>query len=66
MVQTVIQSQGKIDILINDAGITTSGTVIDTPEEVWDKVIGVNLKGIFLCSKYAIPHMINDGGGTVV
>jgi meso-butanediol dehydrogenase/(S,S)-butanediol dehydrogenase/diacetyl reductase len=66
MVQAVIQSMGRIDILINNAGITASGTVIDTSEEVWDKVIGVNLKGIFLCSKYAIPHMINGGGGTVV
>jgi NAD(P)-dependent dehydrogenase (short-subunit alcohol dehydrogenase family) len=66
MAETAVQTFGRIDILINNAGIFGPGTVVDTPEELWDRVVGINLKGIFLCSKYAIPHMIDGGGGTVV
>ncbi len=66
MVETAVQTYGGIDILINNAGISTYGTVVDADEAEWDRVIGVNLKGVFLCSKYAIPHILARGGGTVV
>jgi NAD(P)-dependent dehydrogenase (short-subunit alcohol dehydrogenase family) len=66
LVETTIQTFGGVDILINNAGISGPGSVVDTSEEQWDRVIGVNLKSIFLNTKHAIPHMIEGGGGTVV
>jgi len=57
---------GGIDILVCSAGIQRYGTVVDTPEDVWDDVLDVNLKGIFLASKYAIPEMKKRGGGAIV
>ena len=57
---------GGVDILVCCAGIQRYGTVVDTPEEVWDDVLDVNLKGIFLASKYAVPEMRKRGGGAIV
>jgi NAD(P)-dependent dehydrogenase (short-subunit alcohol dehydrogenase family) len=48
---------GGVDVLINSAGVQRYGTVVETEEEVWDEVLGVNLKGIYLASRYAIPEM---------
>src|SRR5262249_48162657 len=52
--------------LLNSAGIELHGSVIDMPEDDWDRVMNVNLKAIFLLSKHVIPHMITHGGGSVV
>ncbi|MFC5530711.1 SDR family NAD(P)-dependent oxidoreductase [Cohnella yongneupensis] len=57
---------GGIDILANCAGVQRYGDVTQTPEEVWDEVLGVNLKGIYLASQYAIPEMRKRGGGAIV
>ena len=57
---------GSIDILFNNAGIPGPHSITDTTEEEWDRVLGVNLKGVFLCSKYAIPHMMKKGRGAIV
>lgn len=57
---------GRLDILVNSAGIQRYGTVIDTPEEEWDAVIGVNLKAMFLMAKQAMPHLLASGAGVVV
>jgi NAD(P)-dependent dehydrogenase (short-subunit alcohol dehydrogenase family) len=57
---------GGIDLLANCAGIQRYGTVEDTPEEVWDEVLAVNLKGCYLASRHAIPHMRERGGGAIV
>ena len=57
---------GGVDILVNNAGIQVYGTVTETTEEVWDRVLGVNLKSAFLCSKYALPSMQQRGGGVIV
>ncbi|HEX5552922.1 MAG TPA: SDR family oxidoreductase [Chitinophagaceae bacterium] len=57
---------GRIDFLINNAGIQRYGTVTETPVEQWDQVMNVNLKSIFLCSKYAIPYMRKGGKGVIV
>ncbi len=64
--KNVVQAFGGIDILINNAGIQTYGTATDTTEEIWDRTMSVNLKGSFLCAKYAIPSMQQRGGGVVI
>ncbi len=61
-----IAAFGKIHVLFNNAGIQTYGTVVDTEEETWDRTLGVNLKSIYLVSKYCIPHIIAAGGGAVI
>lgn len=66
MVNQVVQRFGRIDILHNNAGIQTYGTAESTTEEEWDRVINVNLKGVFLCSKFTIPHMRRAGGGSII
>lgn len=66
MIDQVVSTFGGINILHNNAGIQTYGTVESTTEEDWDLVINVNLKSVFLCSKYAIPHMRRAGGGSII
>lgn len=51
------EASDHVDVLVNNAGIQTYGNVVDTSEELWDRTLDVNLKGAFLCSKYAIPLM---------
>jgi NAD(P)-dependent dehydrogenase (short-subunit alcohol dehydrogenase family) len=60
------ETYGGVDILVNSAGIQRYGTVVETEEEVWDEVLDVNLKGIYLASKHAIPQMKKRGGGAIV
>jgi len=57
---------GRIDILVNSAGVQRYGDVTETTEELWDEVLGINLKGMFLACKYAIPEMRKAGGGAIV
>ena len=57
---------GGVDVLVNSAGVQRYGTVVETEEEVWDEVMDVNLKGIYLASRYAIPEMKKRGGGAIV
>jgi NAD(P)-dependent dehydrogenase (short-subunit alcohol dehydrogenase family) len=62
-----IQKQlGDVDLLINNAGIQHYGTVTETPEAEWDRVMAINLKSAFLCSKSAIPMMQQRGKGVIV
>lgn len=61
-----VRAFGGLDVLHNNAAVVHFGTVTDTPEEVWDWVIDVNLKSVYLCSKYAIPVMMQRGGGAIV
>jgi NAD(P)-dependent dehydrogenase (short-subunit alcohol dehydrogenase family) len=53
-------------VLVNNAGIQEYGTVVDTPEEQWDRVIAINLTSAFLMSKHCVPHIQRSGGGAVV
>lgn len=66
MAEETVAAIGAVDVLFNNAGIFRHGTVVDTDEEEWDRVLGVNLKGVFLVSKYTLPHMIASGGGAVI
>ncbi|HUV58702.1 MAG TPA: glucose 1-dehydrogenase [Desulfatiglandales bacterium] len=66
MVKEVTKRFGRIDILVNNAGIYYQGDVIKTTEEEWDRVMAVNLKGMYLCCHYAIPVMLKGNGGVVI
>ena len=57
---------GGVDHLVFAAGVQTYGTVVDTPEEVWDRTLAVNLKGAYLAARHAVPAMIARGGGAIV
>jgi NAD(P)-dependent dehydrogenase (short-subunit alcohol dehydrogenase family) len=60
------EKYGAVDALVNNAAIRPLGSILDTPEDVWDKVIDVNLKGTYLCCREVLPHMIAAGGGRIV
>lgn len=66
MVRTAVESYGGIDILFNGAGVLAFGSILDTDEKTWRRVLDVNLTGTFLCSKAALPHIIARGGGSIV
>ncbi|MGB6065726.1 MAG: 3-oxoacyl-ACP reductase family protein [Desulfomonilaceae bacterium] len=68
MVERAATEFGKVDILVNNAGITQTGftPTEESPVEEWDKVIQVNLRGTFLCCKYAGRQMIAGGGGNII
>lgn len=66
MVDTAVTEFGHLDILVNNAGVTLAATVTETEEADWDRVLDVNLKGIYLCSKHAILHMVRSRGGSII
>ena len=66
MVAAAIDRYGRLDILDNNVGISRRGTVVDISESDWDYVMAVNVKSIVLCSKYAIPRMVETGGGSII
>jgi NAD(P)-dependent dehydrogenase (short-subunit alcohol dehydrogenase family) len=66
LVRLAAERYGGVDILVNSAGIQRYGTVVDTSEELWDEVLAVNLKGMFLAAKRCVPEMRRRGGGAIV
>jgi NAD(P)-dependent dehydrogenase (short-subunit alcohol dehydrogenase family) len=66
MIEAAVERFRRLDVLINNAGYGITGSVVDTDEEAWDALMAVNVRGVFLCSKYAIPVMKRSGGGTIV
>ena len=66
LIAFTVDTYGGVDVLVNSAGVQRYGTVVETEEEVWDEVLDVNLKGIYLASRYAIPEMRERGGGAIV
>jgi len=67
LVTTTVEQYGKLDILFNNAGVRASrSTAVDLTENEYEVTMAVDLKGVWLCSKYAIPEMIKKGGGAIV
>ena len=69
MVAEAIQAHGRLDVLVNNAGIAPIdwyGNVVEISEEIWDRTLAVNLKGVFLMSRAALPHIRDAGGGTII
>ena len=66
MVEATVERYGRLDILDNNVGISRRGSVLEISEEDWDFVMAVNVKSIVLCSKFAIPRMIESGGGSII
>lgn len=56
----------KIDILFNNAGILRPGTVVTTTNDVWEQTMNINVKGVYLVSKYVVPIMAKNGGGSII
>ncbi|HLO36681.1 MAG TPA: SDR family oxidoreductase, partial [Candidatus Deferrimicrobium sp.] len=68
MVDHAVRDFGRVDVLYNNAGIMPEAdhSVTDTEVTVWDQVMAVNVRGVFLGCKYAIPRMVEQGGGSVI
>jgi len=63
-IKVILEKWGKVDVVVNDAAMMTFSPLVDTPEEDWERVMGVNLRSVFLFCKYAVPHM--PEGGAIV
>lgn len=66
MIAKTEATYGRLDVLVNNAGYGFAGTVVTTSEKDWDTLMGVNVKGVFLGCKHAIPLMEKNGGGAIV
>jgi NAD(P)-dependent dehydrogenase (short-subunit alcohol dehydrogenase family) len=68
MADLAVERFGRIDVLYNNAGIMPEAdhSVVDTPVEAWDQVMAVNVRGVYLACKYAIPRMIENGSGSII
>jgi NAD(P)-dependent dehydrogenase (short-subunit alcohol dehydrogenase family) len=66
LVTETVERYGRVDILCNNAGVGLLKSVTETERDEYDRVLDTNLWGIFACSRYAIPHMLEGGGGSVV
>ena len=66
MIEKTLAQFKALHVLVNNAGIGVYKPVLETSTEEWDRCLAVNLRGVFLCSKYAIPHIKQAGGGAIV
>jgi 3-oxoacyl-[acyl-carrier protein] reductase len=66
MVDRVLARFGQIDVLVNNAGICGQVVLAEMPVEEWDRIMGVNLRGVFLCTRFVLPHMLAQGHGKII
>lgn len=66
MVKTVIDAFGRVDVLVNNAGVTRDNLMLRMSESDWDLVLNINLKGVFLCTKAVLRPMSKAGGGSII
>jgi len=66
VVEAVVAQYGKVDVLVNNAGISLAVGLLDTTLDQWNKVMNINLASVFLGMKHVIPHMQKNGGGSIV
>ena len=66
LIDETVKQFGGLDIVVNSAGVRTNGSITEITEEQWDRTIDVNLKGVFVVSRLAIPEMIKRGGGVIL
>lgn len=66
MVRETVKNFSKVTILFNNAGVFLKGSVVDIPIADWEEVMDINVKGVFLCSRFAVPEMVRSGGGSII
>jgi NAD(P)-dependent dehydrogenase (short-subunit alcohol dehydrogenase family) len=66
LVTAAVREFGRLDVLVNNAGIFPRATLEETTEELWEQIMAINLKGVFFCCKHAVPAMRLSGGGSIV
>jgi len=65
-IEQIVDKFGSLDLLVNAAGIVTRATILETSEATWDNILSVNLKSVYLLSRYSIPRMTEVGGGVII
>jgi 3-oxoacyl-[acyl-carrier protein] reductase len=66
MVNTVSSDFGRIDVLVNNAGVLSKSLLVNMQTEEWDRLIAINLRGTFLCTRYVLPHMLRRQYGRII
>src|ERR1700683_2851633 len=66
MINTAIDTFGRLDVLVNNVGVSKPGGILDTDEETWHQMLDVNLKSVYLVSRCAVPVMAANGGGSII
>jgi NAD(P)-dependent dehydrogenase (short-subunit alcohol dehydrogenase family) len=66
MVEACVAAFGRVDVMFANAGIGEAGTAVDLTLEQWNRMLAINLTSVWLCAKYALPHMVRQGGGSLI